>query len=65
MLINLSNENDKKIDIIGSDSKMINNIQKENEDRRREKKYTITLDNIPRRIKFIKEKKSYEKRKKK
>ena len=55
-----------KIDIIGSASKRINNNQKENEDRRKEKKYTITLDNIPKRIKFIKEKalkekKSYEK----
>ena len=69
MLINISNENDQKIDIIGSASKRINNNQKENEDRRKEKKYTITLDNIPKRIKFIKEKalkekKSYEKRKK-
>lgn len=69
MLINISNENDQKIDIIGSASKRINNNQKENEDRRKEKKYTITLDNKPKRIKFIKEKalkekKSYEKRKK-
>lgn len=69
MLINISNENDQKIDIIGSASKRINNNQKENEDRRKEKKYTITLDYIPKRIKFIKEKalkekKSYEKRKK-
>ena len=69
MLINISNENEQKIDIKGSASKMINNYQKENEVRRREKKYTITLDNIPRRIKYIKEKtlkekKAYEKRKK-
>ena len=69
MLINISNENDQKIDIMRSASKMINNNQKENEDRRREKKYTITLDNAPRRIKYIKEKtlkekKLYEKRKK-
>ena len=69
MLINISNENDQKIDIMRSASKMINNNQKENEDRRKEKKYTITLDNAPRRIKYIKEKtlkekKLYEKRKK-
>ena len=67
MLINISNENDQKIDIMRSASKMIN--KKENEDERREKKYTITLDNMPRRIKYIKEKtlkekKIYEKRKK-
>ena len=69
MLINISDENDQKIDIMRSASKMINNNQKENEDRRREKKYTITLENVPRRIKYIKEKtlkekKLYEKRKK-
>ena len=69
MIINISNENDQKIDIMRSASKMININQKENEDKRKEKKYTITLDNIPRRIKFIKEKtlkekKWYEKRKK-
>ena len=67
MLINLSNENDQKIDIMRSASKMIN--KKENEVRRREKKYTITLDNASRRIKYIKEKtlkekKLFEKRKK-
>jgi len=67
MLINISNENDQKIDIMRSASKMIN--KKENEEKRREKKYTITLDNMPRRIKYIKEKtlkekKTYEKRKK-
>jgi len=69
MLINIPNENAQKINKIGSASKMINNNQKENEDRKREKKYTITLDNVPRRIKYIKEKalkekESYEKRKK-
>jgi len=43
---------------------MINNYQKENEDKRREKNYTITLDTVPRRKKLIKEKKLYQKRKK-
>ena len=67
MLINISNENDRKIEIMRSGSKMIN--KKENEEKRREKKYTITLDNIPRRMKYIKEKilkekNTYEKRKK-
>ena len=37
MQINISNENDQKIDIIGMASKRINNIQKENEDRRKKK----------------------------
>ena len=71
MLINISNENAQKIEKIGSASQMINNNnnQKENEDRKGEKKYIITLDNVPRRIKYIKEKtlkekESYEKRKK-
>ena len=52
-----------------SASKLLNNKENEkNGEKKEEKKYTITLDNIPRRIKYIKEKtlkekKLYEKRK--
>ena len=69
VLINLSNENDLKIDIVQSASKILNNKDNDkNEEKKQDKKYTITLDNIPRRIKYVKEKtlkekKLYEKRK--
>ena len=71
MIINLSNENDQKIEIMQSASKHFNKNEKENmknEKKKKDKKYTFTLDNIPRRIKYIKEKtlnekKLYEKRK--
>jgi len=70
MIINLSNENDQKIDIMQSASKLLNNNNEndKNEEKKQDKKYTITLENAPRRIKYIKdktikEKKIYEKRK--
>jgi hypothetical protein len=68
VLIDLSNENDQKIDVMQSASILMNNNDNEkNEERKQDKKYTITLDNAPRRIKYIKEKilkekKLYEKR---
>ena len=68
MLINLSDENDQKIDIMQSATKLLNKDNDRNEEKKHNKKYTITLDNAPRRIKYIKEKtikekKLYEKRK--
>ena len=64
MIINLSNENDKKIEIMQSASKLINNNidQEKKEEKRNKKKYIITLDNVPRRIKYIKEKTLNEKK---
>ena len=70
IVINLSNENDKKIEIMQSASKLIknNNDQEKKEEIKNKKKYIITLDNAPRRIKYIKErtlneKKIYEQKK--
>ncbi len=58
MIINLFNEKDQKIDIIQSASKLLNNNfdRNKNEEKKQIKKYTITLNNVPRRIKYIKEK---------
>jgi len=58
MIINLENEMDKKIDVMQSASKLLNN---ENE-KETNKKYTLILDNVPRRIKYIKEKTINEKK---
>ena len=70
MVINLSNENDRKIEIMQSASKLINNniVQEKNEEKRYKKNYIIIQDNVPRRIKYIKnktlnDKKIYEQKK--
>ena len=60
MIINLENDTDKKIEIMQSASKLLNN---ENEkEKKNNKKYTLTLNNVPRRIKYIKEKTLNEKK---
>ena len=61
MIINLENEMDKKIDIMQSASKLLLNNENEKE-KKNNKKYTIVLDNVPRRIKYIKEKTINEKK---
>ena len=61
MIINLENDLDKKIDIMQSASKLL--LNKENDkEKKPNKKYTKILDNIPRRIKYIKEKTINEKK---
>ena len=61
MIINLENDMDKKIDIMQSASKLLLNNEYDKE-KKANKKYTKILDNIPRRIKYIKEKTIYEKK---
>ena len=60
MIINLENEMDKKIDVMQSASKLLNN--ENDKEKKLNKKYTLILDNIPRRIKYIKEKTINEKK---
>ena len=60
MIINLENEMDKKIDVMQSASKLLNN--ENDKEKKNNKKYTLILDNVPRRIKFIKEKTKNEKK---
>jgi hypothetical protein len=59
MIINLENDTDKKIDIMQSASKLLLNNDQE---KKNKKKYTIVLNNAPRRIKYIKEKTILEKK---
>ena len=59
MIINLENDTDKKIDIAQSASKLLLNNDNE---KKNNKKYTITLNNVPRRIKYIREKTIEEKK---
>ena len=60
MIINLENEMDKKIDVMQSASKLLNN--ENDKEKKLNKKYTLILDNVPRRIKYIKEKTINEKK---
>ena len=60
MIINLENEMDKKIDVMQSASKLLNN--ENDKEKKINKKYTLILDNVPRRIKYIKEKTMNEKK---
>jgi len=60
MIINLENEMDKKIDVMQSASKLLNN--ENDKEKKTNKKYTLILDNVPRRIKYIKEKTINEKK---
>ena len=63
MIINLENETDKKIDVMQSASKLLlNNNENEKNEKKNNKKYTIVLDNVPRRLKYIKEKTANEKK---
>ena len=59
MIINLENDTDKKIDVMQSASKLLLNNDQE---KKNNKKYTIVLNNVPRRIKYIKEKTVLEKK---
>ena len=59
MIINLENDTDKKIDIMQSASKLLLNNDQE---KKNNKRYTIVLNNVPRRIKYIKEKTILEKK---
>ena len=66
MIINLENDFDKKVNIMQSATKLMNN---KIEDKKSNKKYLFTLNNIPRRITYIKnktleEKELYDKRRK-
>ena len=58
VIINLENEKDKKINELQSSSK---NLSSNKDNKTQNKKYLITLENIPRRIKYLKEKTSEEK----
>ena len=58
VIINLENEKDKKINELQSSSK---NLSSNKDNKIQNKKYLITLENIPRRIKYLKEKTSEEK----
>ena len=64
ILVNLAGENDQKIELMQSASKLLhlNDGDEKNEDKKPNKKYIITLDNAPRRIKYIKEKALKEKK---
>ena len=59
MIINLENDTDKKIDVMQSASKLLLNNDQE---KKNNKKYTIVLNNVPRHIKYIKEKTVLEKK---
>ena len=59
MIINLENDTDKKIDVMQSASKLLLNNDQE---KKNNKRYTIVLNNVPRRIKYIKEKTILEKK---
>ena len=61
MIINLENDTDKKIELMQSSSKLLLNTENEKE-KKNNKRYTIILDNVPRRIKYIKEKTLNEKK---
>ena len=60
MIINLENDTDKKLDVMQSASKLLLNEQEKKNNNN--KKYTLTLYNAPRRIKYIKEKTILEKK---
>ena len=62
IVINLCNENDQKIEVMQSASKLLNNERDKKEEKKPNKKYIITLDNISRRNQYIKEKTSKEKK---
>ena len=62
MVINLCNENDQKIEVMQSASKLLKNERGKNEEKKPNKKYIITLDNTSRRIQYIKEKTAKEKK---
>ena len=62
MIINLENDMDKKIDIMQSASKLLLNNNENDKEKKNNKKYTRILDNVPRRIKYIKEKTINEKK---
>ena len=59
MIINLENDTDKKLDVMQSASKLLLNNDQE---KKNNKRYTIVLNNVPRRIKYIKEKTILEKK---
>ena len=62
IVVNLANENDQKIELMQSASKLLNLNNENDKKGKHDKKYIIKLDNAPRRIRYIKEKTLKEKK---